>query len=226
MRKIFVILPILTGLLLVGTPARGDGIAVGAGVSTLGYGVHVATEVNSFLVVRLNGNFGDFDVPDFGLLGDSLGGISYDIDANMRSVGLLADIHPLGLSPVGGGFVLTAGLYYNQNEFDFTASVPAGTQIGTVTLPTSATVLSNMSFDREYAPYVGLGYDGTFQGVLPVSFFATVGVLFQGGPSVSLTESTGFVSQTDLDAEARQIEDDAQDFEYYPVLAVGVTISF
>ncbi len=226
MRKILVLLPILTGLLLAGGPARADGIAVGAGVSSLGYGVHVATEINSFLVVRLNGNFGDFDVPDFGLLGENLGGINYDIDAKMRSIGLLADFHPLGLSPIGGGFVMSAGLYYNQNEFDFTASVPAGTQVGGATLPVGATIISNMTFDKQYAPYVGLGYDGTFQGMLPVSFFATAGVLFQGGPSVALTESSGTIPQGDLDAEARQMEDDAQDFEYYPVLAVGLTVSF
>lgn len=226
MRKTLAILPVLSGLMLAGTPAQADGFAVGAGVSTLGYGVHAATEVNSFLALRLNGNFGDFDVPDFGLVGDSLGGISYDIDANMRSIGLLADFHPLGLSPIGGGFVLTGGMYYNQNEFDFTADAPAGTVIGGAPLPVGATVISNMSFDRKYAPYLGLGYDGTFQGVLPVSFFATAGVLFQGGPSVALTESSGLIPQADLDAEAAQIEDDASNFEYYPVVAIGLTISF
>ncbi|MDH3231201.1 MAG: hypothetical protein OEN55_15535 [Alphaproteobacteria bacterium] len=224
MRKILAVLTVMPGLMLAGASAQADGIAVGAGVSTLGYGVHVATEVNSFLVLRLNGNFGDFDVPDFGLLGGGLGGIDYDIDAKMRSVGLLADFHPLGLSPIGGGFVLTGGLYYNQNEFDFIADAPAGTDIGGATLPTSARVIANMSFDRKYAPYVGLGYDGTFQGVLPVSFFATAGVLFQGSPSVALTAPG--IPQGNLDAEARQIEDDASNYEYYPVVAVGLTISF
>lgn len=226
MRKILAMLPVLSGLVLAGAPAQADGIAVGAGVSTLGYGVHVSTEVNSFLVLRLNGNFGDFDVPDFGTLGGDLAGISYDIDANMGSVGLLADFHPLGLSPIGGGIVLTAGMYYNQNEFDFTANAPAGTVIGGTPLPVGATVISNMSFDKKYAPYVGLGYDGTFQGILPVSFFATAGVLFQGGPSVTLSESSGFILPGDLAAEAQQIEDDAADFEYYPVVAVGLMISF
>ena len=106
MRKFLTVLPILSGLMLAGAPAQADGFAVGAGVSTLGYGVHAATEVNSFLALRLNGNFGDFDVPDYGLLGSNLGGIDYDIDASMQTVGLLADFHPLGLSPIGGGFKL------------------------------------------------------------------------------------------------------------------------
>ena len=69
-------------------------------------------------------------------------------------------------------------------------------------------------------------YSGICQGVLPVSFFITAGVLFQGSPSVTLTESTGLVPQGDLDAEAAQIEDDASNYEYYPVVALGLTISF
>lgn len=226
MRKILTLLLVLVGLTLARSPARADGFAVGAGVGSLGYGVHVAAEVNSFLALRVNGNFGDFDVPDFGLLGNSLAGISYDIDSSMQSFGLLADFHPLGLSPIGGGFVMTAGMYYNQNEFEFTADVPAGTAIGGFTLGSGARVISNMTFEKKYAPYVGLGYDGTFQGMLPVSFFATAGVLFQGSPSFVLTESSGTVPQGDLDAEARQMEDDARDFEYYPVIAVGLTVSF
>jgi len=211
---------------LAGAPAQAGGIAVGAGVSTLGYGVHVATEVNSFLALRLNGNFGDFTIPDYFPVGTGLGGLDYDVDASMKTFGLLADFHPLGLSPIGGGFVLTGGIYYNKNEFDFTANAPAGTVIGGTPLPAAATVISRMTFDRQYAPYAGLGYDGTFQGVLPVSFFITAGVLFQGSPSVTLTESTGTINQADLDAEARQIEDDASNYEYYPVVAIGLTISF
>jgi hypothetical protein len=212
--------------MLAGAPARADGLAVGAGVSTLGYGVHAAAEVNSFLALRLNGNFGDFDVPDYGLLGSNLGGIDYDIEASMQTVGLLADFHPLGLSPIGGGFVLTGGIYYNQNEFDFTGISQTGDQIGGVPIPPGTTVIANMTFDREFAPYAGLGYDGTFQGVLPVSFFITAGVLFQGSPSVTLTESSGLASPADLAAEAAQIEDDASNYEYYPVVAIGLTISF
>ncbi|UCH74100.1 MAG: hypothetical protein JSU82_17605 [Rhodospirillales bacterium] len=226
MRKILIINLFLPAILLTGGPARADGFAIGAGISTMGYGIHAATEVNSFLALRVNGNFGDFTIPDYGLLSSSLGGLDYDIDARMKSIGLLADLHPLGLSPIGGGFVLTGGVFYNQNEFDFSAVSGAGDTIGGVPIPAGTSVIANMTFDREFAPYAGLGYDGTFQGALPISFFLTAGVLFQGGPSVALTESSGTVPQANLDAEARQIEEDAQDFEYYPVVAIGLTISF
>jgi len=222
MRKIVTLISVLMFSLLLQAPARADGIAVGAGVSTLGFGIHAATEINSFLALRLNGNFGDFDVPDFGLLGSNLGGLDYDIDAKMQTIGLLADFHPLGLSPIGGGFVLTGGVYYSKNEFEFTtdgANIPVGG--GTVT----GRLVSTMSFDQEYAPYVGLGYDGTFQGILPVSIFATAGVLFQGSPSVT-SSVIGTCTGCNLVVEASELAADASDFEYYPVVALGMTISF
>jgi len=93
-------------------------------------------------------------------------------------------------------------------------------------LPTNARVISKFSFDTKRAPYLGLGYDGTFQGFVPVSFFFTGGVMFQGSPSVTVTESTGLISAADLAAEAAQIENDSSSLQYYPVFAVGMTISF
>lgn len=214
----------VVGVLSLSAPAQADGVlAIGGGVSTLGYGVHVATEVNDFIVLRANGNFGDFDVPDFGLLGSNLGGLDYDIDAEMGTYGLLVDFHPLGLSPIGSGLVLTGGVYYNNNEFSLTSDLVAE-DVGSATI--TGRVVSTMSFDQKFAPYLGMGYDGTFQGIIPVSFFMTGGVLFQGSPSVSVWESTSTVSQADLDAEAQQLEDSASSFKYYPVLAVGVSISF
>lgn len=214
----------IIGLVSLAVPARAEGtLAVGAGVGTLGYGIHVGTEINDFIVLRANANFGEFDVPDMGLLSSSLGGLDYDIDAEMGTYGLLVDFHPLGLSPIGSGLVLTGGVYYNANEFVLTSDVVSA-DVGTDTI--TGRVVSTMSFDQKYAPYIGLGYDGTFQGIIPISFFMTGGVLFQGSPSVSVWESTGGVSQADLDAEAAQLEEDASSFEYYPVISIGMSISF
>lgn len=228
MRKILVVLSFVSSLVLFGAPAGAAGLSVGAGVSTLGYGVNVGAEINSFLVIRLNGNFGNFPVPDFGLLEGTSGGIDYDIEAQMMTIGLLADLHPLGLSPIGSGLVLTGGIYYSKNEFELTAT-PAGTvDIGGVPFA-GGTIIASMTFDTEYAPYVGLGYDGAFHTILPVSFFITGGVLFQGSPNVSLTTTDATFNATfaaQIDDEARQIEDDVSSFEYYPVFAIGISIAF
>lgn len=226
MRKIISTMAVLLGLASFTTPAKAD-IAIGAGVSTLGYGVHVATSMTDFIALRFNANFGEMDVPGVDLIGSTFGGIDYDLDASFGTYGLIADFHPMALSPIGAGLVLSGGIYYNNNEFTLTADPLANFNIGGTTVTGgTARVISKFSFDSKWAPYLGLGYDGTFQGFVPVSFFFTGGVMFQGSPSVTVSESTGLVSQADLDAEAAQIENDSSSLQYYPVIAMGITISF
>jgi hypothetical protein len=226
MRKIISVITISLGLVSLTVPARAD-VAVGAGFSTLGYGVHLSASMTDFFALRFNGNFGDMDIPGAELMGSSFGGIDYDVDASFGTYGLVADFHPMALSPVGAGIVFSGGVYYNDNEFTFTADPLNDVQIGGQTLPGgSARIISKMTFDTKWAPYVGLGYDGTFQGILPVSFFFTGGVLFQGSPSVTMTETSGTITQSNLDAGAAQLENDASSFKYYPVVALGMTISF
>ena len=229
MRKVFSIIAVSLGLILSAGAARAE-IAVGAGVGTLGYGVHVATSMTDFITLRFNANFGEMDVPGGELFGSSFGGIDYDIDANFATYGLIADFHPLALSPIGAGLVISGGVYYNNNDFDFTATPTTDVDIGGQTFPAgSGSIISKMSFDTKWAPYLGLGYDGTFQGFVPISFFITGGVLFQGSPSVAMTTTNAAFNATfgtELAAEAAQLADDASSFEYYPVLALGLTISF
>lgn len=215
---------LVTGVLAGGaTPALADGIAVGAGIGTMGWELHAATEVNSFLALRANGNIGSFTIPDLGF-GSTYGGIGYDVTGDLRSFGLVADFHPLGLSPVGSGFVLSGGIYYNKNEFEFTSTTSGTFTVGNTTY-TSPVLVATTTFPT-YAPYAAIGYDGTFHGVLPVSFFARAGVLFQGSPSVTMRDDSGQVGAADLASEAQQLEDDLSNFKYYPVLSVGLTISF
>lgn len=228
MRKIYSVIAISLGLVSVTAPAKAD-IAAGVGVSTLGYGVHVATSMTDFIAIRANANFGDMDVPGMEMFGSTFGGIDYDLDASFGTYGLLADFHPMALSPIGAGLVVTGGIYYNNNEFTLTADVPTGTAIGGTNLLTSARIISEFSFDSKWAPYLGLGYDGTFQGFVPVSFFFTGGVMFQGSPSVTVATSDAAFNTTfaaELTAEAAQIEDSSSSLQYYPVIAMGVTISF
>ena len=224
-RKISYTIATLAGLAGTAAPAAADGLAVGAGVGTLGFGVHAAKEVNSFLALRLNANVGTFTVPNMGLFATDFGGISYDVEADLKTVGLLADFHPLGVSPIGDGFVVTGGVYYNKNEINATTG-PVSVDVGGSGI-VAVNLVGNISFD-EFAPYLAVGYDGTFHSILPVAFFARAGVLFQGSPSVSLTDisGSGFVNQTQLNTEAAQIEADLSNYEYYPVLTVGLSISF
>lgn len=226
MRKILTIAAVSVGLISSAGAARAE-VAVGAGIGTLGYGVHVSKSMTDFIAFRFNANFGEMDVPGGELIGDSFAGVKYDIDANFATYGLVADFHPLALSPIGAGLVFSGGVYYNNNEFDFTATPTTNVDIGGETFAAgSGSIIGKMSFDTKWAPYLGLGYDGTFQGFVPISFFLTGGVLFQGSPSVSLRETSGAISAGGLTVEAVQMQNEASSFEYYPVLSMGLTISF
>jgi hypothetical protein len=217
-RRFIFVLAALAALTLGAPSARAD-FAVGAGISTLGVGGHGAVEINDFLVLRLNANFGSFD------LGVDTAGIDYDAETDLLTAGLLVDVHPFGISPIGDGFVITAGAYYNANEMTFTASPTGTVSIGDNTYNIAA-IQTDIEFS-EFAPFLSLGYDGTFHTLaIPVAFFIKAGVLFQGAPDVTVRTVGGGVSKSDLNKEARQIEDDLAAFEYYPVLSLGITISF
>lgn len=224
-RRISFTAAVFAGLAGVTVPAAADGLAVGGQIGTLGLGVNVAKEVNSFLALRVNANAGTFTMPSFGLYDTGFGGINYDVEADLKTIGLLADFHPLGVSPIGDGLVVTGGVYYNKNEFSASTG-PVTADVGPIT-GVAVDLLGTISFD-EFAPYLGVGYDGTFHSILPVAFFARAGVLFQGSPSVALADISGggLVSQANLDAEAAQIEADLSNYEFYPVLTVGLSIGF
>lgn len=217
MRKLLFSAAVFAAITLGGSSARAD-VALGAGISTLGVGGHGALEINDFLALRLNANFGAFDFS-----GD-YGGIDYDTEVDLLTAGLLVDVHPFGISPVGGGFVITGGAYYNGNELSLTATPATPVDIGGQNFSVGS-INTDVEF-QEFAPYLSLGYDGTFHSIVPVSFFAKAGVLFQGAPDVTVTTRGGGVPNANLRREAQQIEDDLSAFEFYPVLSLGITIAF
>ncbi len=55
-----------------------------------------------------------------------------------------------------------------------------------------------------------------------------LGVFYQGTPDVTLNQTGGVVavSQADLDAEEKNLEDDLDDFEFYPVATIGIHFRF
>lgn len=95
--------------------------------------------------------------------------------------------------------------------------MPAGQSVG---------LRGDLEFDG-FAPYVGLGWDSTFTSRSNWSFTFQAGVLFQGNPEVTLRQTSGpAVSQSDLNAEARNIEDELDSLELYPVLSMGLSFRF
>lgn len=153
------------------------------------------------------------------------GDIDYKADIELQTVPILLDIHPFH-----GNFRITGGVYYNLSEMDF-SSTASNITVGGTNYAGPVSLNANVDWEDEWAPYFGIGYgnaadDNLLDLPIAVGLSLDVGVFYQGSPDVTLTESTGTVSAADLAAEAAQIEDDLGDFEFYPVVTLGVHIRF
>ena len=88
----------------------------------------------------------------------------------------------------------------------------------------------DVSFD-DFAPYAGLGY-GNAAGLDGRWHFAfDLGVMFQGKPKVSASATAADPGlqpylDADLAAKVADIQDQADAYQFYPVLSIGVSFRF
>jgi hypothetical protein len=198
-----------------GAMAADFGIGVKAG--TLGAGVELGMSLTDSINARIGLNSytrSESRTED---------GVDYDGDLKLNSTALLLDWHPFT-----GTFKVSAGYVFNSNElemngqlndadtYDIGGTSYTGAQLGKLT----------GSVDMGSGPYVGFGW-----GNLPakgLGFTFEVGVFQQGAPSVSLaaTDPFNLVSDADLQAEEKNLEDDLSEFEVFPVVSLGLSYGF
>ena len=97
--------------------------------------------------------------------------------------------------------------------------------------PAQVGTLNAMADLEDSAPFLGLGWDTTFQGGNGLGFKFIAGAMFTGSPDVSLTSTGGSLSndanfQNQLAIEEQNLQDDIDDYEIYPVVQAGLTWSF
>ncbi|MBT8135988.1 MAG: hypothetical protein KJO54_03135 [Gammaproteobacteria bacterium] len=187
--------------------------------STLGFGAELAhTLPIANLTGRVAWNGYTYETSD------TIEGVAYDVELDLSSITALVDWRPWGTVTH-----FTAGLVFNSNEFGALGQ-PAGTYtIGGMTF--SATDVGNLTgrttFD-DVVPYAGLGWNIPIAPKTALSL--ELGVVFQGAPSVTLEAdgllATDPVFQAELEAERAEFEQDIKDYEYYPVLGIGVSRKF
>ncbi len=217
-------LQLVIGMLLLILPIQAQAGVVGIGVTgkvgTTGLGADVTVPlVSNWLNLRAGYNFGELS-PSI-----TQAGIKYKADFNFESVPILLDLHPFH-----GGFRITGGVYFNKNDMDLSSTVDAST-VGLGLGVGTATLNANVSWSKEFAPYLGIGWgnaadDNTLDLPIAVGFSLDIGAFYQGSPDVFLTDSSGLVPAADLAIEAAQLEDDLSGFKFYPVITVGIHIRF
>jgi hypothetical protein len=190
--------------------AAGSAQAVGLGVraGTTGLGVDFGWGIAPTLGGRigLSGmNFNtDFDTDD----------VRYDAKAKLANLNLLLDWSPLG------PFRITAGFIANNNKVDLNGQPTSGGGF---------TLTGTVKPDKEFAPYLGVGYGNVW--TKGVNFYFDLGVMFQGSPQVALAcQPAGSAQcaavQGEIAAEQQRVQDELNKFKYYPVLNFGITIGF
>ncbi|PWR03911.1 hypothetical protein DKT77_04150 [Meridianimarinicoccus roseus] len=180
-------------------------VGVTLGVSTLGPTVEGSYRISDRLGVRVPVGYLGTD------LDESEDGIDYDLDLTIGGVGLLADYYP-GL----GGLRVSGGAFLGQYEAD-----GGGRGSGRIggTDYTNVDMALDVHARNRVMPALSLGYDGTLGRRWLLS--ADLGAMYTGGFDVNLTDRTGQVSQSDLDAEISDLESDIPDFLPYVKLSVG-----
>lgn len=209
--------------LLFAGPAMADsgefGMALKAG--TLGAGIEGTIGITKTINTRLGVNYFSYDTDE------TESNVDYEFDIELKTFSWLFDWHP-----GGGGFRITAGAFYNGNEFEAVGKPRSGSYtIDDTTYPAAqvGTLKGEIDFDN-FAPYVGIGYGNALSKDRKWNFVFDLGVMYQGEPDVTLTAdgtaSGNAVFQSELENERRQLESDIDDFEFYPVLFLGVSYKF
>jgi hypothetical protein len=196
--------------------------ALGATVGTDGVGGELEYNLNRYITLRGRGTWLDFRY------GGNSGDVHYDADFKLSEGGGFVDLHPFA-----NPFVISAGgvagprkadvsLYYRRNvTIDGVSFTPAqlGQGGGEATLSSPA-------------PFVGLGFDDTFNHASRWGFKVTAGVVFSHPPDTSLAATSGLAAQnpsliqpyiTDVEHDVRH---DGEIFAYYPQVSAGVTYRF
>lgn len=220
--NLFLITCLITSLLAI-QPDNTEAAGVGAGgkVSSLGVGGELVGGVMDNLNLRagIQGITYDYD--------DTYSGIYYEAELELFSTMLLLDFFPLS-----NNFRISGGMMLNKNELIVTGTAEDGTyNIGGVTYPSSlvGSVTGTMDFNT-VSPYFGFGYGGLLTESGDWHFFMDIGILYQGSPNLSYTATGPLANnptfQADLEREKQELEEDIDEFEYYPVISMGIMYQF
>jgi hypothetical protein len=190
---------------------------VGARAGTNGVGAEVGVRIVPTIVVRGIGQGYNFDY------NETISGIAYSGTAELGSFGAQLDFRP-PLIP----FYATAGIFANNNKFDFSATPTGSVNIGSSTYQGSqvGTLTSKASFD-DVAYFGGLGLKF---GLGPLEAALEGGIYYQGDPSVDFKASgalaTNPMFQADLEREKAKIVDELDNAKYWPMITLHARWKF
>jgi hypothetical protein len=195
-------------------------IAVSGSIGTAGASAEAQLKVAPGINIR-----GGYNYLQYGA-DDTYDGVAYEGDLDLTTLGAFVDVHPFGNS-----FFITGGAYFGEKTLGLFATPTQNVEIGCQTFtPAQVGTLSLAADLEDTAPFIGLGWDTTFENP-GIGFKFLAGAMFTGTPQVNLTATGGTLSndanfQTQLAQEEQNLQDEISDYEIYPVVQVGVTLGF
>jgi len=196
-------------------------ITAALNAGTTGLGAEVQLSLGPVFVVR-----GGIDTLGYDF-DQSYSDVDYSGRFDFDTVSGFVDLHPFL-----NGFLISGGVYVGDRTIDLNGQPTAPVEIGGATFtPAQVGTLSGRIKLSETAPFVGVGYDDSFIREGRWGFRGIVGVAWSQEPEVGLSSSGGTLSndpafRARLDQEARDIQEDAKDKAFFPVVQLGVTARF
>lgn len=186
-----------------------------AEAGTLGLGGSLSWRFSDHLGIRAGGNYFSYDHSD------DVEGITYKANLKLQSFPIGLDLY----TSKSSSFHVTVGALINQNKL--TGKVPPGTTVDVNGTPYVTDLALEVKW-QDLSPYVSVGGNIYFDSGKHVALGLELGVAYTGSPDITLTR-TGAPNpalDADLEAERLQVEQKAKDFKFYPIIKVGVTVSF
>lgn len=196
-------------------------ITAALNAGTTGVGAEVQLSLGSVFVVRggVDSLGYDFD--------ESYGDVDYSGRFDFDTVSGFVDLHPFL-----NGWLISGGAYVGDRTINLNGRPNAPVEIGGATFtPEQVGTLSGRIKLSDTAPFVGVGYDDSFYREGRWGFRGIVGVAWSQAPEVGLSASGGTLSndpafRARLEQEARDIQEEAEDKAFFPVVQLGVTARF
>jgi hypothetical protein len=201
-----------------------DRLAVGVNAGTTGFGVEGQFQASRNINLRAAADFFSFD-EDF-----STDDVDYSGEIEFNTISAFVDLHPFD-----NAFFVSGGVFGGDRSVGFQATSSASAEIGNVVFtPEQIGTLTGEADFGDAAPFLGLGFNNTFRTAGPVGFKAVVGAAFGESPQVQLRRTGGITLpveiqrqlDTELRNEERELQEEAEDFETFPVIQLGLTYRF
>lgn len=236
---------VLCGIILssaqstIAAESTGSGLTISAEAGTTGLGGSANWRFSDHLGVRAGAHFFEHKFDEFTYTAEPDGitpaDQKFDVTLRLLSAPIGVDIYPWANST----FRIGVGVLVNQNEFTATAKSSATpganfvfngndylqSQVGDVNLKVEQQVIS---------PYLSIGGSVFLGNEKKWALHGELGVAYTGSPKVSLEapnrnpilDGPFSTFGDDLNAEEQKIEKDAEDYQFYPIVKIGVSFSF